>query len=161
MLKALGSWYTGLSVYRASALKTSVVREQPPNLPLAFVVLSKLITSGSDISRVSNCQVTEVLAEVQSKWSRLTPPVCGGDSCYADITAGGWRCWYLHGFTPPLYSSPPSCGCKHGTPALQLFLPAWSSSVEASMDCRTCLRSWVSTQAIKLCGVCNKAVPSV
>lgn len=153
MLKTLGSWYVGLSVYRASALKTSVVTEQP-NVPLAFVVLSKLIISGSDSGSVS--QVTEILAEVQSKRSRLTLPVRGGDSGYADVTAGGWWCWYVRGFTPPWYSSPPGCGCKRGTPALQLFLPAQLSSVEASVDCRTCLRSWVSTQAINLCGVCTQ-----
>lgn len=148
-MKILGSWCTGLSVYRVLALKTSTVTEEQPNLPLAFMVLSKL-----DTSRVSNCQVTEILAEV-------TPPVCEGDSCYADITVGGWLCWYLCRFTPPLHSSPPGCGCKHGTPALQLFLLAWSNSMEASMDCRTCWRSWLSTQAIKLCGVCSKAEPSV
>lgn len=164
LLKTLGSWYVGLCVCRASALKASVVTEEQPNLPLAFGVLSNLIISGSDTSRVSNCQVTETLAELQREWSRPTPPVCGGDSCYADITVGGWGVGICVVSLPHCTVLLPAVGVStrvYGTPVLQLFLLARSSSVEASVDCRTCLRSWVSTQAINLCGVCSKAVPRV
>lgn len=157
LLRTLGSWYIGLSVYRASALKISVVTEEQPNLSLAFVVLGKVMISGSDTSRASYRNTSwgaEQMkqADSTSLWGWLL-------LCWH---YRGWLVvWYRCGFTPPLCCSPPSCGCKHGTPVLQLFLQAWSSSVEASVDCRTCLRSWLSPQAINQGGVCSKAVPSV
>ena len=102
---------------------------------------------------MSNCQATEILAEelTKSKGSRLTPPICGGDSCCADVTVDGWWHWYLHRFTPPLYLQAAgvrvarlhcSSSFRHGQ---LVWRPAWTAEPAREAGCLleqlTCVES--------------------
>lgn len=54
-MKTLGSWYLGISVYKASALETPTVTEEHPNLPPTPMVLNKHTPV-----RVSDPEMTEI-----------------------------------------------------------------------------------------------------
>lgn len=155
-ISLLGLWYIGVSGYMASALKTSSVEGQS-NLPLVFAVLSKLMISGSDTGSI--CSLTEILSSAQPS-SRVKQD---DSTCL-----WGWLllCWYSSEWVVVLVSAQLHSSALHFSSQLWVYArhtctAAWSSSVEVSADCRTCLRSWESTQAIKICGDCSKAITGV
>jgi len=134
-ISLLGLWYIGLQLW-----KHPLSVEEQSTLPLAFAVLSKLVISGSDTGSV--CSLTEILAQrsLAPEWVKQDDSTC----------LWGWLllCWHSSGWVVVLVfawlnSSTLQFSSQLWVYARHTCIAAWSSSMEDSTDCRTCLRSRV------------------